>query len=305
MNIKYLFLFCLFTIVCSCNRETENMAIPNVAAGELVRIDGFKSKFVKSKNIDIWLPPSYNKSNHLGVLYMHDGQSLFDASITWNNQEWGIDEFFTNHPELQNYIVVGIWNAGDERWTEYFPQKSLDYMSDQSIKKLQNWGGNELIENLSADQYLKFIVQDLKPYIDSSFNVDGDKSSTAIMGSSMGGLISWYAVLEYPDVFGTAICLSTHWPGVFTNEDNPIPPSFKAYIKDHLSDLDGNRFYFDTGTRELDSLYLVHQVEVDSLFLLAGYKDSDFQSRIFEGAGHNENYWRSRLEFPLKFLAKE
>ena len=80
---------------------------------------------------------------------------------------------------------------------------------------------------VQSDAYLKFLVTELKPFIDSTFSVATDRSNTFIAGSSMGGLISMYAVCEYPAVFGGAACLSTHWPGIFTAENNPIPEAFE------------------------------------------------------------------------------
>lgn len=111
----------------------------------------------------------------------------------------------------------------------------------------------------------------------------------------MGGLISCYAISEYPEVFGGAACLSTHWPainGVFLN-----------YVKTNLPDPQNHKIYFDYGTQTLDSLYEPYQLIVDSLMIKRGYnKNVNWLTRKFEGAKHDENSWKSRLHIPLEFL---
>ena len=302
INVWVIFFFCL--VLFSCEDSKDTSPILKLAGGEFIRIDSFMSEYVDAKRLDIWFPPSYNSSERLGVLYMHDGQALFDGTTTWNGQEWGVDEYFTSEGIDQKYIVVGVWNAGPNRWTEYFPQKTLGYMDEDSLEILKSSGMDTIFDKLSADRYLKFLVEELKPYIDTSFHVNTDREHTAIMGSSMGGLISWYAAMEYPNTFGTALCLSTHWPGIFTNENNPIPGAFRSYIEANLDTTINTRFYFDTGTAELDSLYLEHQLKVDSIFNAKGFTEANYYSKVFEGAGHNEDYWRSRLEYPFRFLLK-
>lgn len=297
-------IFFLSFVLFSCEDSKDTSSILKLAGGELVRIDSFNSEYVDVKRLDIWLPPSYNSGERLAVVYMHDGQALFDGTTTWNGKEWGVDEYFTTDSVNQKYIVVGIWNAGSNRWTEYFPKKALDYMDVDSLEILKNSGIDTIFNKLNSDKYLKFLVEELKPFIDTSFNVSTEREHTAIMGSSMGGLISWYAAIEYPEIFGTALCLSTHWPGIFTNENNPIPGAFKSYIHANVDTAANTRFYFDTGTAELDSLYLGHQLKVDSIFNSKGFNEKNYFSKVFEGAGHNEDYWRLRLEYPFSFLLK-
>lgn len=115
------------------------------------------------------------------------------------------------------------------------------------------------------------------------------------MGSSMGGLISLYAVNEYPDVFGAAACLSTHWPAV---EGVVLP-----YLHDHLPAPGRHRFYFDHGTTTIDVLYSPIQRQVDDLMAAAGYRPGhDWLTRVFPGARHFESDWRARVHVPLTFL---
>lgn len=296
--------FFFVALLPSCQQSKPKQSPLILAGGEHIRIDSFSSEYIDTKRIDIWFPPSYQSSDSLGVIYMHDGQALFDGTTTWNGQEWGIDEYFTSAIDQQGYIVVGVWNAGANRWTQYFPEKALEYMPADSLNMLYEMGMDTVFNQLSANNYLRFLVEELKPFIEEEFRVKSNPKHTAIMGSSMGGLISWYGILEYPDVFGAALCLSTHWPGIFTNENNPIPNAFLSYLSDNINPSKRSRFYFDTGTIELDSLYLEHQLRVDSIFAQKGFTTENYMSKVFEGAGHNEDYWRARLSYPFGFLTK-
>ena len=305
MRSIFFYLFSL-SIIClvGCVKEVEP-SIPQVTSGELLIIDQFQSTNIKSRPIHVWLPPKYLAGDTLGVVYMNDGQMLYDGRVTWNKQEWGIDEFFTEYPELQEYIIVGVFNGGADRRNEYFPQKAISYLNENGLVQIKAVGYDTVLSQINSDDYLLFLVNELKPYIEQEFRVYPTKDQTAIMGSSMGGLISMYAITEYPDVFGTAICMSTHWPGMFKNEDNPIPKAFQDYLWNTIDASAGSRYYFDYGDQTLDSLYREHQLVVDSIFLAKGFNDQNYFSKEFSGANHSEEAWRSRLIEPFSFLIQE
>ena len=126
-------------------------------------------------------------------------------------------------------------------------------------------------KKINSDNYLKFIVKELKPYIDKKYSVYKDAKHTGIMGSSMGGLISMYAICEYPKVFGKAACLSTHWVGFRDFENSPIPESFFAYMEKHLPNPKDHKIYFDYGTETLDASYLKYEYRVDEVLQSKGW----------------------------------
>ncbi len=126
-------------------------------------------------------------------------------------------------------------------------------------------------------------------------------STTGIAGSSMGGLMSMYAALEYPSHFGTALCLSTHWPGGFAPNET-VPNAFLAYMAERLDATSGQKFYFDLGTETLDAHYAPYQQRVDSLLLAKGFQpNTQWLTRTFEGDAHDERSWARRLAQPLLF----
>ncbi|MCG9966151.1 alpha/beta hydrolase [Shewanella cutis] len=283
--------------------------LPQVSAGSIERLTSFPSAFVPPRNIDIWLPAGYDKQQRYAVLYMHDGQMLFDATTSWNKQEWQIDEVASRlikAGKTQPFIVVGIDNAGENRHSEYFPQQPFENLSQAqqtALYQLQRTKNQALFsQQVYSDRYLKFLVTELKPYIDSHYSVYTDAAHTFVMGSSMGGLISLYAISEYPHIFGGAACLSTHWPGTFEQQNNPIPPAFFNYMQQKLPDPSTHKLYFDHGTATLDAWYPQLQAQADKIIKAKGYTSQNWQSLTFEGAEHSEHAWAARLDIPLIFL---
>ncbi len=306
----------IYTLLCFFLLSNQFIAFaqqPIPSSGRIVRTENFASKYVPARNVDVWLPDHYSASKKYAVLYMHDGQMLFDSSITWNKQEWGVDETLTQlmqEQKIRDCIVVGIWNGGKSRHPEYFPQKPFEALSKEDQKLVYNAyrsGGQSIFSGLaiSSDNYLKFLVEELKPFIDKNYSTKTDASNTFVAGSSMGGLISLYAICEYPDVFGGAACLSTHWPGLLSMENNPVPAVFFSYLKQHLPSAKKHRIYFDHGTETLDSMYASLQLQVDAIMKQKKYKPSQWISRSWPGQDHSEKSWRSRLAVPVTFLLKQ
>ncbi|MBK9733326.1 MAG: alpha/beta hydrolase [Chitinophagaceae bacterium] len=275
--------------------------LPHVNSGTIKRLNNFPSKFVDARNVDVWLPEKYAPKKKYAVLYMHDGQMLFDSTTSWNHQEWGVDETLgklMKEKKIRNCIVVGIWNNGAQRHAEYFPQRALDSPTIKNFAYLNQTFPNGPL----ADNYLKFIVTELKPYIDSTFSTRPEQENTFIAGSSMGGLISMYAICEYPEVFHGAACLSTHWTGIFRANNNPVPGAIVDYLKTHLPSPDNHKLYFDHGTKTLDSLYAPFQAMADEVIKNHGYTSANWISKEFPGEDHSENAWRKRLAIPAVFL---
>ena len=281
-------------------------ALPQVSAGELSVLGGFQSDHVPARDILVWTPDGFSEEKKYAVLYMHDGRMLFDASVSWNKQEWGVDEVASSlmeAGEVRDFIVVGIPNAGPERHIEYFPQKPFEMMTAEQQEAFYAMGrenGKLLAGSVRSDRYLRFLVEELKPYIDANYPVLTDPENTFVMGSSMGGLISIYALARYPGTFGGAGCLSTHWPGAMPHAGNPWPEQMQRFLAGHLAG--GKKVWFDHGTEELDAAYPELQKQVDEIMRQKGYDESNWVTYVDEGANHSEDAWKARLHMPLKFL---
>ncbi len=268
------------------------------------------SKYIAKRNVDIWLPPDYNQKESYPVLYMHDGQMLFDSTTTWNKQEWSVDEVLLMLSDsIHMPIVVGVWNADPDRHAEYFPEKvylSLSAEERITLDQIDREPGKRLFSRMPySDDYLRFLVEELKPFVDSTYNTLQDRENTVVAGSSMGGLISMYAAYEYPNVFGRAICMSTHWPGTFSLEKNPIPAAFLQYLDSKVDLTKDLKLYYDRGDQTLDALYASPQNKVDSLYQAHGYLANQIQSMIFPGDAHDERSWASRLHIPFYMMFKK
>lgn len=317
-------LFILVLISCKNEKSSTEMASQDedvvttdfklveeavLSAGKLYRISNYNSNYVSTRNIDVWVPENYNDTTAYATLYMHDGQMLFDSTTTWNKQEWKVDETITrlmNENKMKPTIVVGMWSVFEDRHSDYFPQQPWENLPEATRQAVvaENHKQNKAIfqKDINSNNYIRFITEEVLPLIESTYNVSRNMKDRAVAGSSMGGLISWYTVLEKPTIFGTAICISTHWPGARPIDNNAIPEAFFSYIKEKLPVAPTNhKFYFDFGTESLDALYPPFEEAVNEVFASKNYKKSSFLNLKFEGTNHSEDAWNKRLHIPLEF----
>jgi predicted alpha/beta superfamily hydrolase len=310
--IKFACLIGLVIILSACfslKKEAQNF---HYSVGQFDTLVNFPSSHVSARTITIWKPKNYSVHKKYAVLYMHDGQMLFDSTNTWNKQEWHVDETMNSlltAKQIKETIIVAINNNPTLRHSEYFPQKPFESLNkdfqDSLLNEVKRYGTAPLFGGpVQSDNYLQFIVKELKPYIDSHYSTRKNAENTFIAGSSMGGLISLYAICEYPDVFGGAACLSTHWPGIFSLENNPIPNAFISYLSNSLPTAKKHKIYFDYGTETLDALYEIPQLKVDSLMRLKGFSEDKWITKKYDGADHSEKSWARRLSVPFTFLLK-
>lgn len=226
---------------------------------------------IAPRNIVVWLPPGYNDNNdRYPVLYLEDGQNVFNPATSFLGIDWGLDETATRligDGKMKPVIMVGIYNS---------PNRSDDYGIGDTGKA-----------------YRKFVVDVVKPLIDSSYRTLTDKSNNAVMGSSLGGLVSFLLAWDYPDVFQQAACLS---PAFF--------PEAVDLVRSAESIPAGMRIYMDNGTVGLEAELQPMCDNMMQALAAKGYtKDSaDFDWFLDEGAEHNEAAWAKRAERPLLFL---
>ncbi len=258
----------------------------------------FPSRYVAARDVDVWLPPSYGSdpNRRYPVLYMHDGQNLFDPSLSYTGIDWDIDGAMTRliaRGEVREAIVVGVWNT-PQRFAEYMPRAPVT--TDMVNSGVEGRPAGRAADIVS-DDYLRFLAEELKPFIDARYRTLPGRDDTMVMGSSMGGLISLYALAKYPQVFGAAGAVSTHWP---VCEGCVID-----WLKTEMPKPGAHRLYFDYGTATLDALYPPYQAKMDAAMREHGYREgNDWITRRFEGAEHNEAAWKARVEIPLTFLLR-
>ena len=255
--------------------------------------DVASNHLARPRHVGIWLPPGYDAAAEARypVLYMHDGQNLFDPRLTGSGEIWDVDDAVVRLVEsgtISPVIVVGVFNSAD-RGFEYSP-----------------WHG--------APDYARFLIDELMPRVNEEFSTLTGPQNTSVMGSSMGGLLSYYLVTHHGDVFGACGCISTHfvlseaWAARLTSDDGTgegadDTPFIIRDIENGLTVPDGVRYWFDYGTEGLDAEYHEPHLAVREWLLQQGLSEgTDFVIRPYEGAYHNEASWRERLDDPLTFL---
>jgi predicted alpha/beta superfamily hydrolase len=225
----------------------------------------------RERTIRLYLPPSYESApeRRYPVIYMHDAQNLFDEATSSFGSEWGVDETMDEFARSRGFeaIVVGIDHGGDERIHELSPWTNPKYGPAQ------------------GEQYMAFVVGTVKPFIDAHYRTLSDRQDTAVVGSSLGGLVSHYALLRYPQVFGKAAILSpSYW---FSNE-------VYTQTAAHPWRAD-TRVWFYIGGREGDeSVPDVRRML--PLLAMPGRPAPEISLHIDPDAKHDERAWRA--EFP-------
>jgi len=262
--------------------------------------DFFPSDHVAPRRVDVYLPPGYPSQAPYNVLYMHDGQNISDDSTSTHGVSWKADSTLFELMRLKEVpptILVGVWNT-KSRYREYAPMPCFTSLSDSSfVQVTREYGGIPY-----SDRYLTFLVDELKPLIDSRYKTGKGPNSNSIIGSSMGGLISLYAICRYPNIFGAAGCISTHWPILTKVKDPNLFLNFYSWLPKHLPNDRQHRIYFDHGNVNLDSIYAPYQTKVDELFRNNGFDEDLWSSMYIEGAVHNEASWSKRFPSVLKFV---
>ena len=264
----------------------------------------FPSEYFSPRPVEVWLPEGYDPTSgdRYPVLYMHDGQFLFHhgrGPFSGTDWLWDVDTTIARlieNGEIRPAIVVAVWanlEAKPNRALEYMPKKPItDDVWELMNAKDSNFTAEKKVV---SDSYLKFLVNELKPFIDRTYRTQSDRESTFVIGSSMGGMISAYAIAEYPDIFGGAACLSTAW--------NIGEGAVLAWYEEHWPKAGAHRIYFDHGTETFDAEYAPYQLKMDALMQSKGYRSGeDWISRRFDGADHSPRAWRERLHIPLIFL---
>jgi predicted alpha/beta superfamily hydrolase len=258
--------------------------LPHTLTGTFRFHGKFQSRFLRiARDVIVYLPPGYNSTGdaRYPVLYLHDGQNLFDAATAFLGNEWGLDETADDliaREQIEPLVIVGIYNTGVERMSEYTP-----------VKDRRGRGG-------LARNYGKFIVQELKPFIDGAYQTLDDSANTGLGGSSLGGLVSMYLGLKYPRVFGKLIVMSPSvwWANRAILDD---VARFRYRVR--------QRIWLDVGTGEdRNAASSVRNATAlrDALIAKGWCLGRDLAFLQDEGAGHNEQAWGRRMCDALKFL---
>jgi enterochelin esterase-like enzyme len=267
----------------------------------MLEYQGIKAPPLPEQRLSIWLPPGYDASNKRHrVLYMHDAQNLFDPAPSNFNKVWAADKAMLLHAKTRSedpWIVVGLWSPGADRYRQYMPEPAYDAAGPELRSRMDAFGN---AQSIVSHHYINWIATTLKPWVDTHLRTLTGPQETAIIGSSMGGLISLYAFLEHPQVFGRAGCVSTHWPGTAPQTvgepDVEMLSIWQSMIAEGLGTPDGRKLWFDHGDATLDAHYPPYQAAIDAQLEATDWiRGIHWESRFYPGAEHEENAWARRL----------
>jgi predicted alpha/beta superfamily hydrolase len=277
----------LATTVASSVAGTTSGQQSHTLTGDIRVHKSFHSKLLNNdRDVLVYLPPGYetNKDRRYSVLYLHDGQNLFDGATSFiPGQEWRVDETIQSlisTGQIEPLIVVGIYNTKD-RVNEYTPAEDAKYK-----------GGR-------ADLYGRMLVEELKPFIDETYRTQKGAKHTGLGGSSLGGLVSLYLGLKYPQIFGRVAMVS---PSVWFADKQIV------HYVDALSTKPNLRIWMDTGTKEgrnaedAQNTLANARLLKDTLVRKGWRPGKDLSYFEAEGAEHNERAWAARVEPILRFL---
>ncbi len=250
--------------------KDDNFPI-SIVTGKVEYHRNFYSPQLKNqRDIIVWLPPSYNINDEkrYPTLYLHDGQNVFDPATSYIGNDWQLDETVSKLIEdgkMNEIIMIGIY-CNDDRRAEYSPKQK-------------------------GKKYSKFLIENVKPFIDFKYRTKSDASNTAVMGSSMGGIISFHLAWEYPEIFSMAGCLSP----AFLVDNNEIVERLRNSQKSNSS-----KIIILNGTVGLESELQPAISEMINVLKVKNHTDLIYN--IFEGAEHNEAAWATQVEIPLLYF---
>jgi predicted alpha/beta superfamily hydrolase len=270
MRYALMLLLVLASAACAEDKPRPHTALPSVHVLEPMAMPGLD----RSRIVRVYLPPSYDTAaeKRYPVIYMHDGQNLFDDATSYVG-EWGVDETMDALAKETGFeaIVVGI-----------------DHGAEKRINELGPWT-NERFGKSEGEPYMKFVVDVVKPYVDTHYRSKPGREDTAVMGSSMGGLMSHYAILKYPAVFSKAGVLS---PAYWVN------PEITAYTREHPASSDA-RIYLYAGGKEGAEMVDGFRAMAQELRKMGS---GQLEARLVEENNHNETAWRGEFPLVVKWL---
>ena len=244
--------------------------------------------------VDVWVPKDLEPTTP--VLLMHDGRNLFDEKESFTGKTWEILPALRDEVRAQQPVVIGVWGLSDlTRLRELAPQDVLDQhpeIWDLVPKDYEADRGTGM-----GNAYVSLIADAILPFVAEKFDLRLDPARTAVMGSSMGGLMSMYAMSKRPEVFGTAICFSTHWP--FGGD------VMVERLTNGLPSGQNHRLWTDSGTIELDALYPPLHNKAVELIKQKGYTEPEnLVAAVYPHTGHHESYWARRVAEALNWWLK-
>jgi len=277
--------------------------------GYRLDFSGILASRLPTQRITIWLPPGYTAGQRAyPVLYMHDGQNLFDAAVSTFNKVWAADQAMLACARAgltAPHIIVGVWSPGHDRSRQYLP----NWIAQNAPDTLRHRITAQAQRTILGDAYIAWLSGPLKACVDRSFRTRPGPRHTAMIGSSLGGLISCYALAKQPDTYGRVAALSPHWPVMLPplvdNTQAALVDLWDQWLQSQLGPPGRRRLWIDRGTEHLEAFYAPYHARATARLHALGWTlGTDFESRIYPASSHNENHWRARLPEVFAWLLR-
>jgi len=260
---------------------------PHTLTGNIQHHPAFPSKILRNRrDVLVYLPPGYRRfaGRHYPVLYLHDGQNVFDAATAFGGVEWGVDETaqqLIRKKLIEPLIIVAVSNMGEDRIHEYAPTRGVYAQTGERKKRSRGL----------ARQYGDFLMRELKPFIDRKYRTKREAEFTGLGGSSLGGLVTLAIGLLYPEVFTRLLVMS---PSIWWDDCSIYR------LVDSIDEKPPLKIWLDTGTHEPG--WEKAAVLRDHLVEKGWRVYDDLHYLEVEGADHSEGAWAARVDPALRFL---
>lgn len=277
--------------------------------GSLWTVPNWGSSQALPRRVDVWLPPgaALAAAGTHPLLVMHDGQNLFEARHGMGGETWQMAQAAMRLPPGRRPVILGLWNTPARR-REYLPTAMERELPQDLRERIASANGGPPL----SDGYLAFLADELVPWARAALPVSRRRADTLVMGASMGGLISLAALCRDPQLWGSAGCLSIHWP-LFTDAaayergdlqtDRVLAALHRFIAGTMLRPGGGHRLFLDRGTEGRDALYPPYQAAMDRHLGALGWSEqTGLRSLVIPGSGHNEASWRTRVDAALAWL---
>ncbi|GAA0316257.1 alpha/beta hydrolase-fold protein [Sphingomonas oligophenolica] len=282
---------------------------PPSGRGQLFVRRAFASPELLPRDLFVWVPDTAAPPDGFPVLYMQDGQNLFDARLVPFGTAWEVDRSMARLADagtIMPAIVVGIASTTD-RFLDYAPALILDRLSPSARGAVESaWGGAA-----RSAAYARLVIEDVKPLIDAHFVTCRSADSSFLAGSSLGAAIALETLARYPDRVAGAACLSAHLSLLPVTESETLPPDFAADVTMAVADFANaclpragrHAVWIDRSGQGIDRFYGPTHAAVATALSRLGYAEGiDVVARCYPGVGHDEGAWRARLDDALVFL---
>jgi enterochelin esterase-like enzyme len=277
--------------------------------GQLYVLRDFTSSHLAARDLYVWTPDGVDEATRLPVLYMQDGQNLFDARLVPFGVAWEADASLSrliDAGRIAPTIVVGV-ACTEDRFAEYAPALILDLLPAPARQAVVDaWPGAP-----KSAAYARMLIEEVKPLVDAAFPTLPDRESTFLGGSSMGAVVAAELLARHADVFAGAALLSAHFSLLPVTEAEPLPEGFAKdvaravglFARRHMPRAGSHRLWLDRSTLSIDRFYPPsHAAFVEALQALGYAEGDDLSVRAYDGVGHDEGAWRERLDEALAFL---